>query len=83
MNNIKSNTAKSLLLIAILCTTVFADGEQGSGGFTADQTCVVKSDRTLEDGEQGSGGLTSGPCEESGYIDSVMSAVYDYFEAMI
>lgn len=43
-------TVKVVLWIALLATSVFADGEMGSGGFTAD-------------GEMGSGGKTcSGTC---------------------
>ena len=80
MKNVKSNVAKSLVLIALLCPVAFADGEQGSGGFTSTDT-AVKSSRSIE-GEQGSGGLSARAFEDTGSLDSVLNSIYEYFDSM-
>ena len=81
MKNVKSNVAKSLVLIALLCPVAFADGEQGSGGFAGNDSAVKGS--CSIDGEQGSGGLRSGAYEDPNYLDSVLNSIYEYFDSMI
>ena len=80
MKNMKLNAAKVLVVIAILCPAVFADGEMGSGGFTGSDVTPppVKSERTLEDGEMGSGGRLA-----TGYLDYVIQTMGDFIDAMI
>ena len=76
METIKMNVAKSLVLIALLCSFAYAEGEQGSGGFASTERCPVAS----LDGEQGSGGLTSGPCiEGENETDSFFKSILEYF----
>lgn len=67
------NTMKLFLTIALFCTTAFADGNMGGGGFT--------------DGNMGGGGKTctgnclvdSRPTAETGDSDnSVMKFIEDY-----
>ena len=82
MKNIKSNVAKSLVLIALFCPVAFADGEQGSGGFAEGTSCTSTTQYSLG-GEQGSGGLTSLPCEDSSNADSVFNRILNYLESMI
>jgi len=81
MKNMKLNAAKVLVVIALLCPAVFADGEMGSGGF-ADNSDVtpppVKSVRTLEDGEMGSGGRLA-----TGYLDYIIQTMSDFIDSVI
>ena len=90
MKNMKSTVAKSLFVIALLCPAVFADGDQGSGGFADDGSTVITSESTMEGdqgsggltGDQGSGGATAMPCEEESYLDSVIDSIYEYFDSV-
>ena len=79
MNTIKKNALKVLVVVAVLCTTAFADGEMGGGGL-AESTDVSKTviTRTTEDGEMGGGGKLT----DSNYFGSVMTSIYDYFDRM-
>ena len=102
MKTITMKVARLLVLVALLCSFAYADGEQGSGGFAGSESCAVKADSSLDGeqgsggyadgeqgsggfsgGEQGSGGLTGGACEEPDYLKSVMTSVYDYFDAIL
>ena len=78
MKKMKSNVAKSLIIIALLCPVAFADGDQGSGGFADNDTPVVKTSGSGLEGDQGSGGLA-----EQSYIDTVLKSAADYFNWMI
>ncbi len=82
MKNTKKNILKAMLLAAVLSTSVFAEGDMGSGGKTCpdgQQTCLT--------GDMGSGGLTSYKAETQesdtgnaeNYLDSVLESVYWYF----
>ncbi len=42
------STAKSLLFVALFCSTVFADGNMGSGGKTCTSNCFVEP-QTVEE----------------------------------
>ena len=76
---IKTNTFKVLLVLALFCTTAFADGEMGGGGFadSGEGTKIVTT-RTTEDGEMGGGGLA-----DPTYIGSILTSIYDYFDRII
>jgi hypothetical protein len=78
MKNIKKNTLKVLVLVALLCPVAFADdGDMGGGGF-ADSGTVVKSNETTNlDGDMGGGGLAA---DSKSYLKSVLDSLYDYFE---
>ena len=78
MRKIRDNVLKVLVLIALSCTAVFADGEMGGGGLAdtgaGTRTGKTVITRTTEDGEMGGGGLA-----DSTYLESVMKSIYDYF----
>ena len=77
MKNIKRNLLKSLVLIALFATVTFADGEMGGGGLAgtdgATQGSKVNVTQSIENREMSA---------EPGYLDTIMSALYDYL-AMI
>jgi hypothetical protein len=80
MKNIKKNTLKLVVLVALFASSVFADGEMGGGGRAdsgdnAHGTKIVIS-QSMEEGEMGGGGRT----EDQGLLDSIMSAIRDYFD---
>jgi hypothetical protein len=83
MKNIKMTAAKSLFLIALFCPIALAEGDQGSGGFANGDGTVVRACELSVDGDQGSGGLTAGTCEETSYVDTVISAIYAYLDSMV
>ncbi|MEP6704131.1 MAG: hypothetical protein ABJB34_04945 [Acidobacteriota bacterium] len=80
MKNIKKNTLKAMVMVALFCPAVFADGEMGGGGLvntgnaeTKEKTVII---RTLEDGEMGGGGLAA----NTGEVGTVLSSIYDYLD---
>lgn len=80
MKNLRNDAAKTLIVIALCSSAIFADGEMGGGGLadsgnvgTGAKTVIVQ---TTEDGEMGGGGRTSDP----GYVESIMSSIYTYFD---
>lgn len=78
MKNPKLNVAKALLIVALLCPTAFADGDQGSGGVTGDPPVATSCEPSLE-GDQGSGGLSELPCQDADDDgESVIDAMVDY-----
>ncbi len=75
MKNFRQNTLKVAVMIALLSSAAFADGEMGGGGLSdagigikAGKTVIT---RTTEDGEMGGGGFA--------YFGSVFSSIYNYF----
>ncbi len=83
MKNMRKNTLKLLVLIALLCPAAFADGEMGGGGLydtgSVDTTSKTVIIRTPEEGEMGGGGRAAG----ISYLDYVMDSVYDYFDRLM
>ena len=80
MKNTKKNILKAVVLTALLCSSVFAEGDMGSGGKTCPQgqQCLT--------GDMGSGGLTSykegdgaSASDDQSYLDSLLGSVYLYF----
>ena len=62
-------TLKTLLVIALLATPIFADGDMGGGGFANYDTVVTKGE-TME-GDMGGGGFASTD-EEVTLMDSLI-----------
>ncbi len=83
MKNIKLNAAKSLFIVALLCQAIFADGDQGSGGFASTDAPEVKSIGASMEGDQGSGGLSRTGFENAGYLDAVLNTIYGYVDSII
>jgi hypothetical protein len=77
MKNIKRNLLKSLILIVLFASATFADGEMGGGGLAGPGESTQGSKavviQAIEDREK---------TEEKGYIDTILSAIYDYFDRM-
>ena len=80
MKNIRRNTLKAVVMIALFCPAVFADGEMGGGGLslpgngeTSAKTVIVG---TTEDGEMGGGGRSADP----GYGEWILTSITDYFD---
>jgi hypothetical protein len=80
MKSIRKNALNTMFMVALLSSSIFADGEMGGGGRTApgDQDTSTKTViiQTTEDGEMGGGGRTSDP----GYVESVISSIRSYFD---
>lgn len=68
------NTLKLTLIIALFCTTAFADGVMGTGGFapTTTESGGVMGTGTFSDGNMGSGGFTDGNMGTGGFNGGVM-----------
>ncbi|MEO6333481.1 MAG: hypothetical protein ABIO91_00725 [Pyrinomonadaceae bacterium] len=83
MKKLKKNTLKVVVMIALFCPAVFADGEMGGGGLSdsgnADTGIKTVIIRTPEDGEMGGGGRLA----DSGYIGSVLTSIYDCFDWIV
>lgn len=82
MKNMRINTLKLMVLIALFCPAAFADGEMGGGGLhdtgsveTRSKTVII---RTPEEGEMGGGGRAA-----TSYLDYLMDSVYDYFDRLM
>ena len=74
MKNIKDMTLKTLLVMALMATPVFADGDMGGGGFANYDTAPTKA-ATCE-GDMGGGGFRAAE-EEVTFIDSLISEFFD------
>jgi hypothetical protein len=83
MKNIKLNAVKALFMITLLCSAVFAEGDQGSGGFAGTDTTVVKTTEASVDGDQGSGGFSANSTQSGTYFDSLMSVIEDWIGSMV
>ena len=68
MKNVKDMTLKALLVIALLATPVFADGDMGGGGLAGYET---DGKSTMTEGDMGGGGFYSTD-EELTFIDSLI-----------
>ncbi len=80
MKKMRNNALKALVLMALISTTAFADGDMGGGGF-ADTDATTKTGTVYStDGDMGGGGRSA---SNSSYLDSVMKSIYDYFGAML
>lgn len=81
MRNIRKNTLKALIAIALFCPAVFADGDMGGGGLAdsgnGSKTGKAVIIRTTEDGDMGGGGRFADPS----YVDAVMSSIYTYLDS--
>lgn len=75
MKKMKKTILKAVVVAALLCPSVYADGDMGSGG----KTCQNGQPTCLTNGDMGSGGLSSSS-DETTYLDSVISTIYDYFD---
>lgn len=80
MSKMRNNTLKVMVLIALLCSTAFADGEMGGGGLS-DTGIDTRNGKpvitiTTEDGEMGGGGRLAD-------FGSLIASIYDYFDKMI
>lgn len=91
MKNAKAITVKTLLVIAMLVTPAFADGDMGGGGFANYETSSCKSGSTNTlDGDMGGGGLTGdmgggGLCsanEDESFMDSIIREMSDLFDVI-
>jgi len=80
MKNVRKNTLKTLVLIALMCPAAFADGDMGGGGLGMD-TGPVKVQKeirsTEDDGDMGGGG------RPGSYIDWVLDSIDDYLGSII
>lgn len=70
------NTLKLTLVIALFCTTVFADGNMGSGGFapTTKESGGVMGSGGFADGNMGGGGFADGNMGTGGFTDGNMGS---------
>jgi len=77
MRNLKKNTLKALVLVALVCPAAFADGDMGGGGLFGceDPANPGTFIECPEDGDMGGGGRMS----NSGYLDTA----YIFFDSMI
>jgi len=77
MKNLKKNTLKALVLVALVCPAAFADGDMGGGGFVGceDPAHPGTFIECPKEGDMGGGGRMS----NSGYLDSA----YSFFDSMI
>lgn len=79
MQKIRNNTLKALVVMALFSATAFAEGDMGGGGFAESdsptKTPVVRS----AEGDMGGGGRST----DGGYIDSLLTSIYDYFEGIL
>jgi hypothetical protein len=78
MKKNRKNILKAVVMIALFCPAVFADGEMGGGGLAdsgtdgrSGKTVII---RTAEDGEMGGGGRLA----DSSYLGSWIDSIYDY-----
>jgi hypothetical protein len=82
MKNMRNNTLKLLVLIALFCPAAIADdGEMGGGGLydSGSVDTTSKSVINREEGEMGGGGRAAG----LSYLDFVMDSVYDCFDRLM
>ncbi len=84
MKNTKKNALKALVMLALFCPAVFADGEMGGGGLSASaetsrtgKTVIILG--TEDDGEMGGGGRPA----ESSYVGSLLTSIFDYFDRIM
>ncbi len=86
MKNLKKNTLKILVLVALLCPAAFADGDMGGGGFVgcedpAHPGTIIE----CPEGDMGGGGRSKGDMggggrmSTSGYLDTA----YIFFDSII
>lgn len=68
MKNIKEMTLKTLLVIALFATPIFADGDMGGGGFANYETGGKPA--TMTEGDMGGGGFAA--TNEETFIDSLI-----------
>lgn len=68
------NTLKLTLIIALFCTTAFADGNMGTGGFapTNKESGGVMGTGGFSDGNMGGGGFADGNMGSGGFTDGNM-----------
>ena len=78
MKNVKELTLKTLLVIALFATPIFADGDMGGGGLASYET-GGKSGATTEDGDMGGGGFCSTANEET-FLDSLIREASVFFD---
>jgi hypothetical protein len=78
MKNIKETTLKSLLVIALLATPIFADGDMGGGGFANYETGTKAGSTSQCEGDMGGGGFRSGD-EEATFLDALIREVSEFF----
>ncbi len=80
MKNIRNNSLKVMVLIALFCGAAFADGEMGGGGLADSgengRTGKVVVTMTTEDGEMGGGGLAA-------YFGSAVRSISDYIDTIL
>lgn len=65
------NTLKLTLVIALFCTTAFADGNMGTGTFAPVKPGNMGTG-TFADGNMGGGGFTDGNMGSGGFTDGNM-----------
>ncbi len=83
MKKIRNNALKALVVMALISTQAFADGDMGGGGF-ADPNDTTKTGIVYSaDGDMGGGGRTANGAETVTYLDSVLKSIYDYFGAIL
>jgi hypothetical protein len=70
MKNVKDMTLKTLLVIALLATPTFADGDMGGGGLAGYET--EGKSGTMAEGDMGGGGFRSTD-EEVTFMDSLIA----------
>ena len=92
MTKTTKNILKAVMVVALLCPAVFAEGDMGSGGKTCPQgtTCLTgdmgsggltsydtaTKTSRTPEGDMGSGGLNGG----TDYFDELVRSFYEYFD---
>lgn len=82
MKNTRKNALKVVIMLALFCPAVFADGDMGGGGLAASnneaQTAktVILAPPADGDGDMGGGGRSS----DSSFLDSVLASISNYFD---
>ena len=80
MKSIKRTFAGVLFIIALSCSTVFAEGEMGGGGFASTEDPIQVSTTASDDGEMGGGGRSE---SRGGYIDVLLASIDAYFDSLV
>lgn len=81
MKNIKGMTIKSVLVLALMATPAFADGDMGGGGL-ANYDGGTKSGSTVStEGDMGGGGFRAAD-ERMTFLDSLIREVSNFFDVI-
>ena len=76
MTNLKKNTLKALVLVALFCPAAFGDGDMGGGGFTDPPPAVTPTPDPKE-GDMGGGWRMSNTLDTvSIFLETVFDEIF-------